>query len=90
MAEKDFIRAGGMVILGLLSAVIGLLILIMMIPQMKIAGGSSLIAVFLFLIIWLVIYVGLIVCAMVVRFFGPVGRAPAKRAKRKKKKRRKR
>ena len=71
--DENFIKTSGMVILGLLSVVIGLLIVIILIPQLQIAGGGALISAFLFLVVWLVIYIGLVISAMIVHFFGPIG-----------------
>jgi len=88
MKEQDFLKASGMIVLGLLSAVIGLLILILLIPQFLIVGANALIASFFFLVIWLVTYIGVVVATLVVYFFKsmeteirPAQRAPPRKRK---------
>ncbi len=83
MKDENFLQASGMIILGLLSVVIGLLVIVLLIPQMNIAGGGFFVAAFLFLVVWLVVYIGLIISAMMVHFFGHgIGTSQARAAKR--------
>ncbi|MBI4021087.1 MAG: hypothetical protein HY369_02500 [Candidatus Aenigmarchaeota archaeon] len=83
MKDQNFLKTSEMVVLGLLSVVLGLLILIAALPAFKFAGMTAVMSTFLFLVVWLVIYIGLVIAAMVVYFFKPQALQPPKTRRKK-------
>lgn len=69
MASQKNIRFSAILVLGLLSLVVGFLILIFLLPQLRIAGITPLVTTLLFLIIWLVVYISLIVGGVIIYVF---------------------
>ncbi|MBL7160536.1 MAG: hypothetical protein ISS93_01655 [Candidatus Aenigmarchaeota archaeon] len=73
MAEADyFLKLGGILILGLLSIVIVFAVFIVLSPYVVGIGIPIIVMALMFLLIWLVIYIGLVVGAVIVYFFRPM------------------
>ena len=78
---KHFIRFGAIPVLGLLSLVVGFVILIFLLPQLNLSGADALVTTLIFLVIWLVVYISLIVGGIIVYVFKMAPQMGTKRKK---------
>jgi len=86
LKSRDFIRVNEMVALGILSVFVGLLIQILLVPQLSLSRYGFILSTVLFLLIWLIIYIGMIIGALVEYYIvqGEIKSSSAKAGKRKK------
>ena len=76
-----FLKLNGILVLGILAIALSFVVLIFFVPHIISLGQTGIIATLLFLVVWLVIYVGLIIGGVVMYFFSPL-HAPAKKSSR--------